>query len=391
MTPHSVNLGQARLSLADSLLRSKAFPAERAARRRHAAFYEELWTAAAGRVGAQVRPLGDGALEIDLGARTVRIRATHCSIDDEGTLLRAGDKELVHRLLRAADLPTPRYARFTLGEVERAEAFLAEAAGPCVVKPARGSSGGAGVTTGIRTVEDLHRAAADAAAAGARAGRSAAPGGITRGVIGRFGSLAGVPLLVEDQLAGDNYRLLYVDGILVDALRRAVPTVVGDGAATVDELLARLNASRAGSGTLGGQKLVARDMDVERTLDTQGLHLQSVPAAGREVLLKTKINEGDPADNRPARGELHRSIIADGAAAAAAVGVRWAGVDVITADATRPLADTGGAVLEVNTTPGLAAHFHGRPGEVNPADRLLAYLAAREVTGLPGVGPGGGE
>jgi D-alanine-D-alanine ligase-like ATP-grasp enzyme len=40
------------------------------------------------------------------------------------------------------------------------------------------------------------------------------------------------------------------------------------------------------------------------------------------------------------------------------VGLRLAGVDVITPDASRPLEEAGGVVAEVNGTPGIHHHYH---------------------------------
>jgi glutathione synthase/RimK-type ligase-like ATP-grasp enzyme len=70
------------------------------------------------------------------------------------------------------------------------------------------------------------------------------------------------------------------------------------------------------------------------------------------------------------------SIIEDGARAAQAIGVRLAGVDILTADPSVPLADSGGAILEFNTPPNYYNHYHTRDGAfpvaVHVLDRLLA-------------------
>jgi hypothetical protein len=50
---------------------------------------------------------------------------------------------------------------------------------------------------------------------------------------------------------------------------------------------------------------------------------------------------------------------------------------VITADTSVPLDEAGGCVLEVNTTPGLAMHYHGHAGATDPATELLRRLARR--------------
>lgn len=367
---------RAAVALARSQLRVRTSVERREETRHRTAYYRRLWTAAAAHVGAPVRELADGTLEIGLGTGPVRVRGPYCSIESRETLRRAGDKTLVHRLLAEAGLPAPEHRVFTLADLGPALRFLAAAPAACVVKPALDGAAGFGVTTQVRTPGDLVRAAAVAAEVGVRCAPGPRPGGRLRRHTALYGALGTVPLLIERQVPGENYRLLYLDGELVDAIRRGVPSVVGDGRTTVRELLRRANAERLRAGGSAGQLLVSSDLDSERTLADQGLTAASVPAAGVLVRLQTKINQTAAETNHPARRELCASILQQGARAAEIVGARWAGVDVITPDPTVPLGRCGGRILEVNTTPGLAMHEHGRPGAVDPATVLLRRLAA---------------
>jgi cyanophycin synthetase len=347
----------------------------RAARAHHTDFYRQLWLDAAADADVSATPLTDGGLEIALPGQTLRVQGTHCSIDGPDVLARAGDKALVARALAAAGIPVPPSVLIKSADLAPAVRFLSTV-GSCVVKPARDTATGRGVTTGVRTRRDLARAVVEAAAAGARG--SAAAGARQGGRRG-FGMLRGldsVPVLVERQVFGRDYRLLYFDGELLDALRRDPPAVTGDGQRTVSALVDELNAERITAGGAVGQVLVERDLDFERTLSTQGLRPSSIPAPGMTVRLKTTINENAPDCNRPARQELCPELIEQGRRAAAVVGARLAGVDVLTSNPGVPLEVAGGCVLEVNTTPGLAMHYHGHPGEVAPARQLLCRLRA---------------
>lgn len=357
------------------------FSRNRIASKRHRGdFYRGMWTHAAHEVGATVRPVDGGALDIDLGATVLRVRETSSSIDGPDVLARAGDKAGVYRLLSGIGLPLPAHEIFTLRTLARAEAFIARSAADCVVKPARDTGGGRGVTTGIRRTADLRRAAASAAAQGARA--SAGPGGGQLTRLRRMRALlGGIELLIEEQVPGENYRLLYLDGELLDIVRRGAPTVSGDGSTAIGDLIDRLNQERLRVGGQRGQWLVSRDLDLERTLDAQGLTVASVPRAGEIVRLKTVVNENDPQNNHPARAEVCDQIVQQCARAAAAVGARLAGVDIITPDASIPLEDSGGRILEVNTTPGFAIHLNGKPGAVDPAALVLRHLSASPAPG----------
>jgi cyanophycin synthetase len=272
-----------------------------------------------------------------------------CPVDDSSTLTTAGNKPLVHRLLAREGLPTPPHTEFTLARVGWAVEFLETVGCPCVVKPARDTGAGHGVTTGVTDRNLLARAAALAAS-------------------------YGKALLIEKQIAGANYRLLFLDGILLDAVLRKPPTAIGDGRATVRTLVGRANELRLAKGASHAQFRLTFDLDMRRTLAEQRLSINSIPAAGEVVTLKTVVNENSGLDNETGTELICDSIISDGARAAAAVGSRLAGVDVITTDPTVPLAESGGVICEVNTTPGLYYHYHKAGGPTAVAVPILEWL-----------------
>jgi cyanophycin synthetase len=169
--------------------------------------------------------------------------------------------------------------------------------------------------------------------------------------------------LIEEQIAGDSFRLLYLDGQLLDAIRRTSPAVIADGRSTVRELVEQANIERIEQGAKLSQVLLTIDLDMRHTLVAQGLRLGSVPEAGRRVVLKMVSNENLGCENLPARHLLCREVIEAGARAAQIVGARLAGIDIVTPDPGVPLSESGGVVLEINTTPGYYYHYHqsGKP------------------------------
>ena len=328
-----INLWQSRVALESLRLLAlvRAYLRHRDPRRRQSGqhlteFYERIWREAAELFGAKYEPLGYGILEILLDGTRVRAVENTCPIDDPVTIAIANNKLLTYQLLGETGLSVPRYAEFSLTDAVKAFAFLESSRRDCVIKPAIGTGGGRGVTTGITRSSQLARAAAVA-------------------------SVYGDELLIEEQVEGDNYRLLYLDGVLLDALVRKLPTVVADGRSTVAKLVERANADRLRHGSELSQVLLTVDLDMQRTLAKQGLSLRSIPAKGRVVTLKTVINENRGADNTSATHLLCDSVVEDGARAARALHVRLAGIDIITRDPGVPLAESGGVVLEVNPKP----------------------------------------
>ncbi len=319
-----------------------------------AAFYEKIWRDAAAQVGAEIQSLGHGVLEIHLHDRLTRVMQNTTALDDLATHCLVRTKPVVHDLLADQGLPIPRHVVFTLDSLPRATSFLQEAASPCVLKPATGTGGGLGVTTGIRTCWQLTRAA------WATAPHSR-------------------DLLLEVTVAGDNYRLLYLDGQLLDVVRREPPTVTADGASTVFELVQAVNKVRLERGAEHAHVPLSLNWDMRQTLADQDLSFSFVPAKGMVVRLKTAINENGAADNVSANNVLCDSIIADCATAARVTGVRLAGVDVITPDPTAPLREAGGVILEVNSPPGYYWHYCKQGGSFPVAVHVLESLLYQEV------------
>lgn len=317
-------------------------------RREQLAFYENMWREAAQSLGATFAPIGCQISEIRLNGLRTRVLEYTTEIDSSITCALLHEKPLVHEILKRHDLPVPNYASFCLKDIAPALVFMRSRFHDCVVKPAHGGMG-RGVTTGIRSLRHLARAAAVASAYCDE-------------------------LLIEEQIRGDNYRLLYLDGQLIDAFVRWPPSVTGDGRSTVAALVRAVNQQRLQERAGLSQVLIPIDLDMRRTLAKQGLWLGAVPARERQVILKTVVNDNGGMDNASAMHLLDRSIVVAGQRAVEALKVRFAGIDIITTNPAVPLAESGGVILEVNGTPGMYYHYHKRDGAFPAALHVLRKL-----------------
>jgi D-alanine-D-alanine ligase-like ATP-grasp enzyme len=295
-------------------------------------FYERIWREAALTVGAEAVSLGPGLLELSRDGRRARVFQQTVALDDAVTLRVALDKALVHRLLVDAQVTVPEHVEFRFGDPEAALAFLARAGGPCVVKPAAGTGGGHGTTAGITRPEELMRARIHAARGSDR-------------------------LLVERQAAGAVYRLLLLEGELLDVVRSTPARLSGDGRSTIAELMREENERRVAARGAAGLGRLGVDLDLVLTLERAGLSFSSVPAAGQAVAIRTITSDSGAERCETYTGPLADAILVEARAAAEAVGLALAGVDVITPDPTRPLREAGGVVNEVNGAPGLHHHY----------------------------------
>lgn len=314
-----------------------------------AQFYKRIWQEAAAAIGATLEDLGNDALEIRRGQQWTRVCQNSTDIDSLGNHRVVRIKPAMYKLLAANGLPVPNHVEFTLADMQPAVMFLEQKPRDCVIKPACGTGGGLAVTTGVRTRWQLARAT-------------------------WLASVWGDHPVIEEQVAGQNYRLLYLDGKLIDVVKREPPAVAADGTSTVRQLVERANQERLRQqGQLSHAQLTL-DYDMQATLERQGLSFRSVPPRGTKVQIKTVINENCALENVTALDELCQGIIEEGAFAAAISGLRLAGVDIITADPSRSLRESGGVILEVNSPPGYFWHYYKRDGAFPLAVHVLRAL-----------------
>ncbi|MET0426388.1 MAG: cyanophycin synthetase [Actinoplanes sp.] len=303
--------------------------------------------AAARRRGIPVERVGDLSL-VRLGWG-VRRRLAWAAMTDRTSGVGvdiACDKEVTRRLLGDAGVPmAPGGEARTPADAVR---LLGELGVPVVVKPRQGRQGER-VALGLTTAAEVERAFL----------------------------AAGSDVVVERQFGGRDYRVLVVAGEVVAAAERIAAHVVGDGRATVAELVERTNADpRRGIGHSRVLTRIAVDEAALALLATQGHTLDSVPPPGVEVWLAGTANLSTGGISHDVTDRAHPDVIRLCLRVAALVGLDIAGIDLRLADIAEPLppvadgAEITGGVIEVNAVPGLRMHLapvRGRARDVGDA------------------------
>ena len=291
-----------------------------------------IWKEAADTVGAEMRECSSSITEFRLGNAVVQVMGQRTPFASLPSVEIASDKPLAYRLLREAGLPVPEHVLVRPHDVDAALQFLEQHAGPHIVKPARGGAG-EGVVGAVRTPTQLRRAIRRASA--------------------RYADV-----LVEREVAGDHYRLLVLDGDVLDVVRRTRPQIVGNGRSTVEELIEREYEDRLESdeGATVLKPFVV-DLDALFTLEQQGLELGSIPPDGAVLTVMSASNFGRPEDSETFQGTVSPLLETEVRLACAVLGTRLGGVDVITTRTDIALSASGGVILEVNPIPGLQHHY----------------------------------
>ena len=179
-------------------------------------------------------------------------------------------------------------------------------------------------------------------------------------------------LVVDRQAVGEQFRFLLLDGEVLDVIRRDRPQVVGDGTSTIEELMFAEYDRRVATDSSGGAKPFPVDLDCLFTLERQGLGLSTRPPKGTTVVVKSASNISGGRACVTVREPVAPEVVHEVRAAAAAVGVRLAGVDVVAPDVERSLTSSDGVVLEVNPIPGLGHHYNvAEPEAATPVAVLV--------------------
>lgn len=314
-------------------------------------FYADLWQQTAVNIGAVCRGWDAGFMRIERDGLTTIVHQSTVMLDDQLTLEIMGNKALVYQLMSGKGYAVPNHLVFSVSEFDLCRDFFLAQARPVVLKPAGGTGGGRGVTTGIRTLRALRKAFRLAA---------------------RFDSR----LIVEEQLDGHSYRLLYIDGRFVDAVRRDAPVIVGDGTHTIRQLVAMENVRRLEGKPVTALSPLKIDRDCQNRLKEMGLRPRDRLEAGRVIELKKAINENTREQNHRVSSEVHADTVRAGAALVRDLGVAFAGLDVICKDISKPLSADNGLISEINTTPGIHHHYlvSGPAAERPIADQVLDHI-----------------
>jgi cyanophycin synthetase len=279
-----------------------------------------------------------GLIQLGYGIYQKRIQASETSTTSAIAVDTCQDKGLTNQLLRVVGVPVPEGR--TVASADAVWETAQQIGLPVVIKPVDGHQG-KGVSVNLSTEGDVRAAYNIAAGHG--------------------------DVLVERYITGDDYRLLVVGGKLVAAARRDPAHVVGDGEHSVAELVAITNRDpRRRPGHSAVMTRITLDEAAQLVLAQQKLTVDSIPDPGQVVRLRFNSNLSTGGSAVDVTDIVHPANAKVAELAAQILALDVAGIDMLCADITRPLAEQGGAIVEVNAAPGLRMHL--APSEGQPRD-----------------------
>ena len=183
-------------------------------------------------------------------------------------------------------------------------------------------------------------------------------------------------VLVEDFVAGKEYRFFVIEGQTVAILHREPANVVGDGVKSIRELVVAKNQDPLrGFGYVTPLEKIRLGEAEAMFLAQQKLDFEAVPSAGQKIYLRENSNistGGDSLDFTDIMPKAYKRIAVK---AAASVGALICGVDMMIRDIKNPYPENNYAVIELNFNPAIHIHTYPYQGKDRKiAKRILKAL-----------------
>lgn len=292
----------------------------------------------------------EGLMQYGYGKQQVRGVATTFDVDSHLDSDFTTQKDDCKRFLAELGFPVPQ------GDVvvtlEEAREVAAELGYPLAVKPVSGHKG-FGVTADVQNEIELEAAYQRAVAAVPEEERSS--------------------IIVENSIAGHDFRLLCVNGRFVAAIERQPAFVVGDGSSTIRELIERENGTPRRSDTpTSPMGKIQTDEAMHRYLEEQELNLERVVERDRTVYLRKVANLSSGGFSIDATKRVHPDNIILAQDIAQHFRLTCLGIDVITTDISVSWKQSSFGIIEINAAPGVYMHLNPAIGEpVDVTSRIL--------------------
>nr|WP_322624271.1 cyanophycin synthetase [uncultured Flavobacterium sp.] len=275
--------------------------------------------------------LGTNSLvQLGYGINQMRFQATITNKTSHIAVDIACNKEQTKRMLEAASIPVASGGICTTEE--GLKQIIDKIGYPIVLKPLDGNHG-KGASINVKTFED--------AVAGLE-----------------FAQKYGSRVIVEKFITGFDFRVLVIDNKVVAAAQRVPAHVKGNGTHSIQALIDIENLDpRRGYGHENVLTEISIDRDTTDLLEKKGYTLDTVPAEGEIVYLKSTANLSTGGTSVDVTDLMHPENIFLSERISRVIGLDVCGIDIMAENLTEPLKENGGVILEVNAAPGFRMHL----------------------------------
>ena len=244
------------------------------------------------------------------------------------------DKISTNSFIQRLQLPIPKWEVLTSkSDIEK---IWGDFKKPVVIKP-NGLTAGRGITVGIDSIQRAKQAFDDA----------------QEMIDSKQRSSWQKEVLIQEQVKGEDYRLLVINGKLQAVTKRIPAFVIGDGKKSIQELIKQENADpkRDINNPSHILKPIEIDKPLIQLLKDSNLTLDSIPAQEEKIAVRKVASMSQGGITEDCTNDVSKEIRLTVESIASSLHVFTLGVDIICLDITKPLTKENGGILEVNMMP----------------------------------------
>jgi cyanophycin synthetase len=277
-----------------------------------------------------IRLNSSSLVQLGYGKNQVRFRATMTDKTSSIAVDIAGNKDHTKQILKEQAIPVAK--GLTISSLDGLQEAIKNVGFPLVFKPLNGNHG-KGATINVKTESEAIEAFA-------------------------YAQKYSHQVIVESFITGHDFRVLVIDNKMVAAAQRVPANVIADGVHTIQDLIAIENKDpRRGYGHENVLTDITVDRDSMDLLAKKGYNLETIPAKGEVVTLKSTANLSTGGTSIDVTDMVHPQNVFICERIARVIGLDICGIDIMAENLTEPLTENGGVVLEVNAAPGFRMHL----------------------------------
>lgn len=150
---------------------------------------------------------------------------------------------------------------------------------------------------------------------------------------------------------------------MVAAAKRTPAHVIGDGKSSVTELIKQVNTDpRRGFGHENVLTQITVNDLTKSIIAAKGYTQDTILKAGEKLILKDTANLSTGGTAEDVTDFVHPANVFMAERISKIIDLDICGIDVMASDISKPLSETGGAVIEVNAAPGFRMHLSPTSG-----------------------------
>ncbi len=182
-------------------------------------------------------------------------------------------------------------------------------------------------------------------------------------------------VLIEDYVAGEEYRFLVVTDEVLAVMYRVPANVKGDGIHNIQELVDEKNQDlRRGKGYLTPLEKIDIGPIEKHNLNIQNMDVNHVPKQGEVVYLRENSNLSTGGDSIDFTDEVHEGYKEIAVKSAEVVEAKICGVDIIIPDVKAKPGKNNHSIIELNFNPVIYPHNFPYIGQNRHVEKKILDL-----------------